>query len=90
MRGQFAIGGSYEQAGSHRRRVGQYRLLRIKANTLVMSGRYDRLNTVQDGQECASLISDVQVVEMKRSGHFPNVEKPTIYVTLLHEFLACW
>ncbi|BCG04324.1 3-oxoadipate enol-lactonase (plasmid) [Paraburkholderia sp. PGU19] len=65
-------------------------LPRVKANTLVMSGRYDRLNTVQDGQACASLISDVEFVEMMRSGHFPNVEEPTLYITLLHEFLAGW
>ncbi|WP_218274517.1 alpha/beta fold hydrolase [Paraburkholderia piptadeniae] len=65
-------------------------LPRIKANTLVISGRYDRLNSVQDGQKCASLIADVEFVEMKRSGHFPNAEEPKLYITLLHEFLAGW
>ena len=65
-------------------------LPQIEANTLVMSGRYDRLNTVQDGQECASLIPDVEFVEMKRSGHFPNVEESALYFSLLHEFLAGW
>jgi 3-oxoadipate enol-lactonase len=65
-------------------------LPRIKAHTLVMSGKHDMLNSVQDGRDCADRIPDSEFIEMKRSGHFPNLEETRLYLTVLGEFLAAW
>ncbi|CAB3746630.1 alpha/beta fold hydrolase [Paraburkholderia solisilvae] len=62
----------------------------IKAHTLVMSGKYDVLNSVQDGRDCAERIPHAEFIEMKRSGHFPNIEEPELYLTVLGEFLSAW
>jgi 3-oxoadipate enol-lactonase len=62
----------------------------IKAHTLVMSGKYDVLNSVQDGRDCAERIPDAEFIEMKRSGHFPHVEEAQLYLTVLGEFLSAW
>jgi 3-oxoadipate enol-lactonase len=62
----------------------------VKAHTLVMSGKYDVLNSVQDGRDCAERIRHAEFIEMKRSGHFPNLEEAQLYLTVLGEFLTAW
>jgi 3-oxoadipate enol-lactonase len=62
----------------------------IKAHTLVMSGKHDVLNSVEDGRDCADRITDSEFIVMQRSGHYPNLEEAELYLTVLGEFLSAW
>lgn len=62
-------------------------LSKIKAKTLVISGKYDGLNPPDEGRLCASLITGAAFVEMQYSGHAPMFEEPEIYLNLIREFL---
>lgn len=63
-------------------------LPKIKAETLVVSGKYDSLNPPEEGQEVASLIENSTFVEMQYSGHAPNWEEPQRYLNIVESFLA--
>ena len=51
-------------------------LPQVTARTLVISGRFDPLNPVEDGQEIARLIPGAQFEVLEHSGHIPNLEEP--------------
>jgi len=55
-----------------------------------MSCKHDVLNPVQDGRDCADRINHSEFIEMKRSGHYPNLEEAELYLTVLGEFLSAW
>lgn len=58
----------------------------IQAETLVISGRYDELNTPDDGRETARLIPHASFMEFKRSGHAPNVEQLRLFLGIAENF----
>lgn len=62
-------------------------LSKIKAKTLVISGKYDGLNPPADGKEVASLIKNATFVEMQYSGHAPVFEEPVTYLDIVERFL---
>lgn len=62
-------------------------LPKIKAKTLVISGKYDGLNPPSEGKICASLIPNATFVEMQYSGHIPMYEEPEIYSKIIDDFL---
>jgi len=62
-------------------------LPKIKAKTLVISGKYDGINPSSEGKICASLIPDATFVEMQYSGHLPMYEEPEIYMKIIDDFL---
>ena len=62
-------------------------LPKIKAKTLVISGKYDGLNPPADGKEVASLIKDAIFTEMEFSGHAPMFEEPNNYINIVERFL---
>lgn len=62
-------------------------LSKVKAKTLVISGKYDGLNPPDGGKEVASLIKDATFVEMQYSGHAPMFEEPSTYIHIVEEFL---
>jgi 3-oxoadipate enol-lactonase len=62
-------------------------LSKIKAKTLVISGKYDKLNPPSEGKICAFLIPDAAFIEMQYSGHVPMLEEPEIYNKIIDEFL---
>jgi 3-oxoadipate enol-lactonase len=62
-------------------------LSKIKAKTLVISGKYDGLNPPADGKEVASLIKNATFVEMQYSGHAPVFEEPVTYLDIVEGFL---
>ena len=62
-------------------------LPKIKAKTLVISGKYDGLNPPSEGKLCASLIPNATFVEMQYSGHAPNYEEPELYIKIIDDFL---
>ena len=62
-------------------------LPKIKAKTLVISGKYDGLNPPSEGRICASLIPTATFVEMQYSGHAPMYEEPELYMKIIEEFL---
>ncbi|MCR8560743.1 alpha/beta hydrolase [Mucilaginibacter sp. BJC16-A38] len=62
-------------------------LSKIKATTLVISGKYDGLNPPAEGMEVASLIKNATFVEMEYSGHAPMFEEPKTYINTIERFL---
>ena len=63
-------------------------LHKIKAKTLVISGKYDNLNPPSEGKQCASLIPNATFIEMQYSGHVPVFEEPEIYNKIIDDFLT--
>lgn len=62
-------------------------LPKIKAKTLVISGRYDALNPPAEGKECAELIPGADFIEMQYSGHSPLYEEEELYLKIVEDFL---
>jgi 3-oxoadipate enol-lactonase len=62
-------------------------LSKIIAKTLVISGKYDKLNPPSEGNICASLIPKATFIEMQYSGHVPMLEEPETYNNIIDEFL---
>lgn len=61
-------------------------LEKIKAETLVVSGRHDELNPPDSGRETARLIPHASFMEFKRSGHAPNVEQLRLFLGIAENF----
>ena len=62
-------------------------LPQITAETLIISGRHDILNPVEEGQLIAELIPNSRLEILEHSGHLPNVEEPERLLDLVEEFL---
>ncbi|NLR57509.1 alpha/beta fold hydrolase [Chitinophaga polysaccharea] len=62
-------------------------LYKVAAETLVISGKYDGLNSPEEGRECARLIPRADFVEMPYSGHAPMYEEPEAYMKAVETFL---
>ena len=63
-------------------------LPRIKAQTLVISGRHDPLNPPAEGKVVADLIPGSRFEIFEHSGHVPRLEERAAYLKLVGEFLA--
>ncbi len=63
-------------------------LPRIRAPTLVLSGRYDVQFSWQSAQEAARRIPGGRFAVIEDAGHFPMVERPHETAQLISEFLA--
>ncbi|MBT2569691.1 alpha/beta hydrolase [Planococcus sp. ISL-110] len=62
-------------------------LINITAETLVISGKFDGLNSPEKGRETAVFIPDATFMEFKRSGHAPNVEQADLFLGIAENFL---
>ena len=60
---------------------------KVKAKTLVVSGKYDRVNPPEEGLICAQKIAHAKFVVMQNSAHAPTIEEPEIFRQLVDEFL---
>lgn len=82
---------SPEQFEAANKAIGAFdfrgQLSKIKAKTLVISGKYDCLNPPSDGKEVASIIQHATFVEMQYSGHAPMFEEPNAYINIIEAFL---
>lgn len=67
--------------------IGDDRLKRIKAPTLIIWGRHDRLIPIKYFKPFQELISSSTVVIVEDAGHAPFAEKPAIVFELLRRFL---
>lgn len=59
----------------------------ITADTLVISGRHDPLNPVEDGQDVADHIPHATFRVLEHSGHVPTVEEPAQLFAHIDAFL---
>lgn len=59
----------------------------ITAQTLVISGRHDPLNSVEEGAEVARLIPGARFEVLEHSGHLPAREEPERLWGLVEDFL---
>jgi 3-oxoadipate enol-lactonase len=82
---------SPEQFAAANKAIGAFdfrkQLSKVKAKTLVISGKYDGLNPPANGREVASLIKNATFVEMQYSGHAPAFEEPDTYIDIVERFL---
>ncbi len=61
---------------------------RIKAPTLIMWGRNDRLDSVENAYWLYRKIPDAQLYMIEHCGHQPHLEKPMIYDFAITRFLG--
>lgn len=59
----------------------------VTAQALVISGRHDPLNPVEEGQEVARLIPHARFEVLEHSGHVPALEEPERLLGLVEDFL---
>jgi 3-oxoadipate enol-lactonase len=62
-------------------------LLKIKAPTLVLSGRHDPACTVEQGIVLNRLIDGSQMVIIEEAAHLSNIEQPAIFNKTVREFI---
>lgn len=65
-----------------------HRLRRVKAPTLVVWGRQDRLVPLAHGEAYCKAIKGAELKMIDRCGHAPQLERPAEFVALVEEFLA--
>jgi 3-oxoadipate enol-lactonase len=59
----------------------------VMSETLVISGKYDRLNPPERGKEVATLMPNASFVEFENSGHIPPAEEPERFLKVVKDFL---
>jgi proline iminopeptidase len=64
------------------------RLTEVRAATLVLHGRRDRITPLPLGEQLARGIPDAELVVFERSGHFAFVEEQDAYLAAVRRFLA--
>jgi pimeloyl-ACP methyl ester carboxylesterase len=64
-----------------------HRLRRVKAPTLLVWGRYDRLVPLAHGEAYCNAISGARLQVIERCGHSPQLEKPDEVAVILQQFL---
>jgi 3-oxoadipate enol-lactonase len=62
-------------------------LRKVTAKTLVISGKFDRLNPPEEGRICAQEIVDGKFQIMQYSAHAPTIEEPGRFIKIVDEFL---
>jgi 3-oxoadipate enol-lactonase len=65
----------------------RHELEKVLAKTLVVSGKYDRVNPPEEGRICAEKIAHAKFVVMQNSAHAPTIEEPEAFRRLVDEFL---
>ena len=63
-------------------------LKEITAPTLIVSGRYDPLNSPDDGREIAEHIPNSTFILFENSGHLPRIEERERYFEAVDKFLG--
>jgi 3-oxoadipate enol-lactonase len=64
------------------------RLKEISAPTLVISGRYDPLNSPEEGRQIADLVPNATLMVFESSGHLPRIEERERYFAAVDKFLG--
>ncbi len=65
-----------------------HRLRRVKAPTLIVWGRHDRLVPLAHGEAYREAINGARLKVIERCGHAPQLERPVEMAAILKEFLA--
>ena len=64
-------------------------LNQIDVPTLLIYGKNDKVTPLSLGYKMKNEIKNSELVVMEDCGHFPYIEKPTIFNLILNSFLAC-
>ena len=62
-------------------------LPKVQAQTLVLTGRYDRNSGAQLNREVAELLPNSSFVVFEYSAHFPDIEETNLYCKTVSDFL---
>ena len=62
-------------------------LPKVQAQTLVLTGRFDRNGGAQLNREVAELLPNSSFIVFERSAHFPDIEETTLYCKTVSDFL---
>ncbi len=65
-----------------------HRLRRVKAPTLIVWGRHDRLVPLAHGEAYCQAISGARLKVIERCGHAPQLERPAELADILKEFVG--
>ncbi|MFB8787281.1 MAG: alpha/beta hydrolase [Potamolinea sp.] len=61
---------------------------KLSVPTLLVAGQYDKIIPAALGRRAAQLSEKVEYFEIPGTAHFPMLEKPTIYLDKVREFLS--
>ncbi len=64
------------------------RIHRIKASTLIVWGKADRISDEAYAQEFANGIAGAKVVMIEQAGHLPHIEQPEATIKAVQEFVS--
>lgn len=64
------------------------RLHEIKAPTLVIAGRFDRVSTPEYAVQYKTWMPQARFVVFEKSGHHPSIEEPQLHARVVRAFLA--
>ncbi len=65
-----------------------HRLRRVKAPTLIVWGRHDRLVPLAHGEAYCQAINGARLKVIERCGHAPQLERPAELAGILKEFVG--
>ena len=63
------------------------RLADVRAPTLVVAGRHDRICSVEDAERLARAVANERFIVFERSGHLPFVEEQAAFLDAVRAFL---
>jgi pimeloyl-ACP methyl ester carboxylesterase len=64
------------------------RLHRVRVPTLFVWGEHDGIVTPDYGRAFSRMIPQAKFAIVKQAGHYPHLEQPTEFLTLVQDFLA--
>ena len=85
----IALGTIYTSVSKRATEVMPKEFGQISVPTLLISGQYDKITPAELGAQAAMLNPAIEYVEILRTGHFPMLEAPEVYLKQMDAFLAC-
>ncbi|MEM8780555.1 MAG: alpha/beta hydrolase [Cyanobacteria bacterium P01_G01_bin.49] len=84
---EAALGTIYTSVSKNAVDVMPRKFAEISIPTLLISGEKDIIIPAAMGKIAAQLNENIEYVEMEKTAHFPMLEDPTNYLTIVREFL---
>lgn len=85
---QAALGTMLTAVSKYAAEVMPQEFTQLSMPTLLVSGQYDKIIPPELGRKAAQLNEKIEYYEIPGTAHFPMLEKPTVYLEKVREFLG--
>lgn len=85
--GATALGTLRSAVSKHATEVMPAAFARIQTPSLIISGEYDKITPAELGRQAAAMNDQIEYVLMENTAHFPMLEDPTAYLSVVLEFV---